>query len=50
MCQMKGNESDHGLPQSDDCKEWNDLLKIIVVDAKKLEAAKTRIESHESGD
>jgi hypothetical protein len=36
MCQMKGNESDHGVPQSDDFKEWNDLLKITVVDAKKL--------------
>jgi hypothetical protein len=33
-----------------DFKPWNDILKVIVVDAKKLEAAKTCIEFSESGD
>ena len=30
--------------QHGDFKEWNDLLKVTGVDAKKLEAARTRIE------
>ncbi|OFW40227.1 MAG: hypothetical protein A3J28_01185 [Acidobacteria bacterium RIFCSPLOWO2_12_FULL_60_22] len=30
--------------QKGEFKEWNDLLKVAGVDAKKLEAAKTRIE------
>ena len=32
--------------QHGDFREWNDLLKVTGVDAKKLEAAKTRIEFH----
>jgi DNA uptake protein ComE-like DNA-binding protein len=35
--------------QLNDFKEWNDLLKVIAVDAKKLEGANTRAEFHESG-